>query len=300
MEYYIYGFTDKGNYRDHNEDSILVNHDVTQGGSLEARVSAPFVSAVCDGVGGENAGDVASELCLKYLSLIDYNSSVNMSEELLDIHNKIKKKGVSDLTALNMQTTLCCLAVDENKNATCINIGDSRLYRYVNGTARQISSDQSYGRFLYEQGEINDIEELEPEMRSAIISSMGSMMQNPKIDFIPFAPEFGADKDDTVIICSDGLSDHFTTDEIEIAMSLELPFRDKMESLCELALEKGSTDNISIIGIKPYNTDEEYQVLVNEKVEEPEPEPEIEVAIEEKQMAEESIANLEQFISELD
>ena len=300
MEYYIYGFTDKGNYRDHNEDSILVNHDVTQGGSLEARVSAPFLSAVCDGVGGENAGDVASELCLKYLSLIDYDSSVNMSEELLDIHNKIKKKGVSDLTALNMQTTLCCLAVDENKNATCINIGDSRLYRYVNGTARQISSDQSYGRFLYEQGEINDIEELEPEMRSAIISSMGSMMQNPKIDFIPFVPEFGADKDDTVIICSDGLSDHFTTDEIEIAMSLELPFRDKMESLCELALEKGSTDNISIIGIKPYNTDEEYQVLVNEKVEEPEPEPEIEVAIEEKQMAEESIANLEQFISELD
>ena len=180
-----------------------------------------------------------------------------------------------------------------------VGIGKAKSYYYVNGTARQISSDQSYGRFLYEQGEINDIEELEPEMRSAIISSMGSMMQNPKIDFIPFVPEFGADKDDTVIICSDGLSDHFTTDEIEIAMSLELPFRDKMESLCELALEKGSTDNISIIGIKPYNTDEEYQVLVNEKVEEPEPEPEIEVAIEEKQMAEESIANLEQFISSL-
>lgn len=296
MNYYIYGFTDKGNYRSHNEDSILVNRDVSQEGSLEASVAAPFLSAVCDGVGGEQAGEIASMLCLKYLSILDYDSTVDLNEALINVHNKIKKKGASDAGSENMQTTLCCLAVDENKSATCVNVGDSRMYRYVNCKARQISSDQTYGQFLYEQGEINDISELEPEMRSAIISSMGSLLQEPKIDFIPFVTEFGAEVDDLVIICSDGISDHLTTDEIEIAMSLDLPLRDKLESLCELALRKGSTDNISIVGIKPYNTDEEYKNLINDKLSEPE----IEVAIEEKQMADESIADLEQFISELE
>lgn len=301
MNYYIYGFTDKGNYRSHNEDSILVNHEVAQSGSLEASVSAPFLSAVCDGVGGEQAGELASKLCLQHLDNLDYDSRVDLKNELLDIHNKIKKRGISDFGSVNMQTTLCCLAVDENKLATCINVGDSRMFRYVKGEVRQISSDQTYGRFLYEQGEINDINELEPEMRSAIISSMGSVLQEPIIDFIPFVSDFGIESDDAVLICSDGVSDFVSLDEIEIAMLLDLNFRDKMEAICELALKKGSTDNISIIGIKPYHSEEEYDLLVNMPAPEPvEKEPEIEVAVEEKQMADDAIASLEQFISELE
>lgn len=303
MNYYIYGFTDKGNYRNHNEDSILVDREVSQEGSLEASVSAPFLSAVCDGVGGEQAGEIASKLCLQHLSILDYDSTVDLNDILLDIHNKIKKRGISDMGSVNMQTTLCCLAVDENRNASCINVGDSRMYRYVNGKVRQISSDQTYGSFLYEQGEINDISELDPDMRNAIISSMGSVLQLPQIDFVPFVSGFGIESDDAVIICSDGVSDFVTLDEIEIALSLDLSFRDKIESICELALKKGSTDNISVVGIKPYNSEEEYHDLIRERLKtesDIKKEPEIEVAIEEKQMADESIASLEQFISELE
>lgn len=109
----------------------------------------------------------------------------------------------------------CC----ENGGAICVNVGDSRLYRYVKGKARQISSDQTYGKYLYEQGEINDIDELDPQMRSAIISSVGSVLQNPKIDLFPFVSPFGLEYDDTVFIFSDGVSDFISIDEIEIAMS---------------------------------------------------------------------------------
>ena len=303
MNYYIYGYTDKGNYRSHNEDSILVNHDVSQDGKLESTVSAPFLSAVCDGVGGEQAGEIASKLCLQHLAILDYDSTVDLKDSLMTVHDKIKKRGSAHAESVNMQTTLCCIAVDENKNVTCINVGDSRMYRYVNGKARQISVDQTYGQFLYEQGEINDINELEPKMRSAIISSMGSVMQDPKIDFIPFVSRFGEENDDTVIICSDGVSDFVSIDEIEIALSLDIPFGDKIESICELALKNGSTDNVSAIGIKPYETDQELTDLTHDFEEvEPieEPTPEIEIAIEEKQMAEKAIENLEHFISELE
>lgn len=50
----------QGNYREQNEDCILIDHEVINSGSYESTVAAPFIAAVCDGVGGENAGEVAS------------------------------------------------------------------------------------------------------------------------------------------------------------------------------------------------------------------------------------------------
>lgn len=277
---------------------MLVGNEVVQCGGKESVVSAPFISAVCDGVGGEHKGEIASKLCLQYLSLVNYNSNTDLNTELLTIHNNIKKYGVTHDNSVNMQTTLCCLAVDENGSAMCVNVGDSRLYRYVNGKARQISSDQTYGRFLYERGEINDLDELDPQMRSAIISSMGSVIQNPKIDCIPFISEFGAEDDDTVFICSDGASDFVSADEIEVAMSLELPLKDKIEALCELALKNGSTDNLTILGIKPFKSEEDYERIVSARsVCEEEFIPQ--VATEEKALADQSIAVLEQIITDL-
>lgn len=93
MYYYIFGITDKGNYREQNEDCILIDHEVINSGSYESTVAAPFIAAVCDGVGGENAGEVASGLCLRHLSILEYNSGVDMKRTLIDVHNKIKKAG---------------------------------------------------------------------------------------------------------------------------------------------------------------------------------------------------------------
>ena len=96
MYYYIFGITDKGNYREQNEDCILIDHEVINSGSYESTVAAPFIAAVCDGVGGENAGEVASELCLRHLSILEYNSGVDMKRTLTDIHNKIKRCKYAD------------------------------------------------------------------------------------------------------------------------------------------------------------------------------------------------------------
>ena len=297
MNFYIYGCTGKGNVRDHNEDAILINHDVIQCGALEASISMPFLTAVCDGVGGEKAGEVASQLCLKYLAVADYNSTTDINKMVLDIHNNIIRHGSANPETVNMQTTLCCLAVDEYNNSFCINVGDSRMYRYVNGVSHQISSDQTYGKFLYEHGEINSINELDPKMRSAIISSMGSIIQNPIIDVIPLVSQLGDISDDAIIICSDGVSGSVTTEEMDIALAFDIPFKDKIETIYELALKKGSTDNVSIIGVKPYKTDDEYSKYVFPQREEEQPK-EIEIAVEEKQLADKSIENLEKLIED--
>ena len=113
MFYYIFAKTDKGNFRELNEDSILVNREVVCSGTEEACVAAPFITAVCDGVGGENSGELASQMCLGHLAMFDYSSNADLKKELMNIHNKIKKQGVRREGAANMQTTLCALAVDE-------------------------------------------------------------------------------------------------------------------------------------------------------------------------------------------
>lgn len=242
---------------------MLINRETVSKGGFESVCIAPFLAAVCDGVGGEQAGEVASDLCVRYLSVADYDSSVDLDSQILSIHNKIKKHGISSPESVNMQTTLCCLAVDETGAAACYNVGDSRMYRYVNGCVRQISVDQTYGRFLYEHGEVGSLEELEPSVKNAIVSSIGSVLQPPDIEHFDFIAPFGAEDDDVVIICSDGASDFLSDDEIEIAMKADsMTFREKIEALCELAMRNGSTDNVSIIGIKPWSTKEEYEKLI--------------------------------------
>ena len=261
MNYYIYGYTDTGNFRNHNEDSILIDHEVLDRGGYEASVSAPFITAVCDGVGGENAGELAAKLCLQHLSILDYTSNCDLEKTILNIHNKIKKSGVTAENAANMQTTLCGLAIDENGKGICVNVGDSRMYRYVNGTIRQISIDQSYGQFLYEHGQIDKMDELKPEYQNAIISSIGSTVNEPEIVQTPLVSEFGVEPDDMIIIISDGISDYVTEAEFEVGLALDLPVIDKLEALAKLALINGSSDNVSIIGIKPYVDDEELEAL---------------------------------------
>ena len=262
MNYYIYGYTDKGPYRLKNEDAMLVNRVTVTMGGYGSVCIAPFLAAVCDGVGGEKAGELASQICTSTLAGIEFDSSVDLDRVIMSIHNKIIRTGVSADSTLNMQTTLCMLAVEEDGTANCCNVGDSRMYRYVNGSIRQLSTDQTYSRFLYEKGEIASSADLVPEMQNAIVSSIGSLVQYPDIQHLRFMKLFGEEPDDTVLICSDGLSDFITRDEFEIAMKItSMTFAEKLEALCQLAIRNGSTDNVSIVGIKPWNTPEEYKAL---------------------------------------
>lgn len=261
MRYYIYGYTDKGSGKDKNEDAVLVNKEVVTEGFTQAVIEAPFITAVCDGVGGENAGELASQLCLQQLSAIDYTSATDLKRELTGIHSKIKRQSARDPDAANMQTTLCGLAIDENGKGLCVNVGDSRLYRFVNGAIRQISADQSYGQFMYNKGEIDDVEELEPKYRSAIISAMGCTHTDPEIDQTPLVSDFGVEPDDMIIITSDGVSDYVSDNEFEVGLAMDLPISEKLVALAKLALINGSADNISIIGIKPFVDFEELAAL---------------------------------------
>lgn len=264
LNYYIYGLTSVGNVREQNEDRILIGKKIISDASGSLSTGAPFIAAVCDGVGGENTGELAAQMCVEKLSEISYRSDVDLKARVTEIHNAVRKYGINNDTSANMQTTLCMLAVDENGDGICVNVGDSRMYRYVNAAIRQISTDQSYRQYIYEHGSDSDLSRMDPKLQNAIVSSVGSLTNEPEIELIPLVTKFGTEPDDMIIIMSDGISDYVSEQQLEIGMGLDLPIGQKLEAIAQLALDNGSVDNLSIIGIKPYITRQELEAITSE------------------------------------
>ncbi|NLZ46267.1 MAG: serine/threonine-protein phosphatase [Clostridiales bacterium] len=256
MQYLIYSYSDIGNVRLNNEDSVLAADTINNDGSNTVIVDAPFLSAVCDGVGGENSGEIASYISVTRLKDINYSSQINMVEAIRNLHQEVLEYGENNPESANLQTTLCCLAVDENDNLKCLNVGDSRLYLHQNGVTEQITTDHTYVQMLFEQGKVTADEINAHPQKNIITSSLGNPLSEPIIDVFDIPQKLS--ENDVIFICSDGISDYVGELEMEAALSLETSFDEQIKALASLALERGSRDNVSIAAITLKRKEESY------------------------------------------
>lgn len=245
--YYCCGISDKGAVCQSNEDAFLIDKKVFCDNSGELDVSAPFIAAVADGVGGEAAGEVASKMALELLSSVKYGKRVDLHAKVMHIHGKLRRYGCLHEGHANMQTTLCALAVDEDGRALAVNVGDSRMYRCRGGCIRQLSTDQSLVQLLYEQGRITADEKKTHAQKNVIFPVLGSTAEEP--DPCITEIEGGVQHGDIIIICSDGLSDYITRGEFEEILALPMRLSRRISKLVEAAIKNGSPDNISVVGI---------------------------------------------------
>lgn len=252
--FYCCGITEQG-IKSRNEDAVLLNNTVLTEGKMELKIDKPFIAAVCDGVSGENSGDIASRMCLAELAKQEFSSQFNFNQALMKIHKQLKHYGMFHKNSSNMQTTLCGFAVDENRRMYCINVGDSRLYRFRDSELKQLSRDQSLVQMLYEQGKITYEEKRKHVHRNIIMPVLGNTSAKPTIDVnvIEEAAEYG----DVYLICSDGLSDYVVKSEIEEILSMPMGITKRLDELVRRSLGKGCRDNISIIAATymPGNTE---------------------------------------------
>lgn len=244
--YYCCGITEKG-IMPHNEDALLLEADVLSEGKAEKRLKPPFIAAVSDGVSGERAGEVASRMCLEMVSEVDEFSRNGLRSSLMDIHRRLADYSREDPDSINMQTTLCGVAVDENGRVVSFNVGDSRLYRFRAGRISQLSRDQSLVQLLYEEGSITREERKTHVHRNIIFPAFGNVRTEPTIDVeeIDGGMEYG----DVLILCSDGLSDHLSAYDIQEIMELPKSLPKRLDMLVRAALLRGSTDNITVAAI---------------------------------------------------
>lgn len=248
MQYYVYAHTETGNFRENNEDTLVVGKKIIINGNESISCDAPFIAGVCDGVGGENGGEIASFFVAKRLSECNGMGVSELKDEINAIHCDLVDYGSENYEYFGLQTTMCCLKVSENGRLYCLNSGDSRLYLYNKGKAKQISKDHSYVMELLEKGEIKECELKNHPQKNIITSSVGNPYKPPEVDVSVVSEYFC--EGNVVIICSDGVSDFVGEREIEAAMELDITFDEKIHALSQLALERGSTDNVSVIGVK--------------------------------------------------
>ncbi len=244
--FYCYGITEKG-IKQKNEDAVLLNKTVLSEGCYETKLTPPFIIGVCDGVSGENTGDIAAKTCLKQLANLEYSSEVNIQKKVYQIHKYLQRYGKLHKKSFNMQTTLCALTVDEKEELSVVNVGDSRLYLFRNSTLKQLTKDQSLVQVLYERGKIAYEEKRKHIHRNIIFPALGNNDDKPQVDVkkLNIKMEYG----DMVLICSDGLTDYVINAEIEEILAKPLHITKRLEELVELALQKGGRDNISIVAV---------------------------------------------------
>jgi protein phosphatase len=220
--------SDVGLVRSHNEDSFLVR--------------APLF-AVCDGMGGHAAGEVASAIAVQ--SLAD-QAPMNADDILLgaavEAANTAVIKGASEGKGkAGMGSTCTCLLIEDDHMAIA-HVGDSRLYLLHRGTLVRLTHDHSYVEELVDAGEITADEARVHPSRSVITRALGS---DPDM----YADHFtlNVSTEDRLILCSDGLSSMIEDSEIEaIAVSSATP-QAAADNLVAAALTAGGHDNVTVI-----------------------------------------------------
>ncbi len=237
--------THVGMVRNNNEDALLVRE--------------PYLFAVADGMGGYLAGEVASRETLKAFEVATHELRHEENCEPISVlagavaraNSHIYKMAQKNEAYTGMGTTLTALYMPGDNTAYTAHIGDSRLYLYRNNTLSQITHDHSYVADLVAQGKISDSEAFTHPKRNMLLQALGV---EPEIttDIIHFAIE----KNDILLLCSDGLSDMLRNEEIaEILETANVEA--VVEMLVEKALDNGGKDNVSVILVALTNDGEE-------------------------------------------
>ncbi len=229
--------TDVGNAREVNEDS-MVTFDSPNG----------RVIAVCDGMGGQAAGDVASRLACDIITDILENNVFSSPTEAITRAILAANQGILHRASQNPEL--------EGMGATCVMViikdglvyygwvGDSRIYYIANHTIRQISRDQSYVQSLVDAGQITPEEaEVHPQ-KNEITNALGiAGMTPPELCVTPLSPE----PESVVLLCSDGLSGMVNNARIEhIVSETGLTLQQKADKLVAQANANGGLDNITV------------------------------------------------------
>ena len=224
------GLTDTGRKRRRNEDAYVV---------------APPLFGVADGMGGAQAGELASSLAAAAMRETNSNGSgeERVAELIQEANRRVHDRASTDASASGMGTTMTVALVEPDGRVVFGHVGDSRAYLLRDDRLEQLTDDHSLVAELVRRGELSPAEaEVHPQ-RSVITRALGT---DPDVDIDTFdvTPQPG----DVFLICSDGLSSYVDGDEIERVM---LQNRDDLDAgakaLIQAANRGGGDDNITAI-----------------------------------------------------
>ncbi|MBL8824250.1 MAG: serine/threonine-protein phosphatase [Planctomycetia bacterium] len=234
-----------GNYRENNEDAV----DVKELPSLT-------VAIVADGMGGQAAGEKASQMATEIIPR-EISQNVENSTSSDDIRKVVRKSivqaneeiislGQLDRDYRNMGTTVVGVAWVPAFRDDCLfvtGVGDSRAYLLRDGKIDQLTIDHSLAQALVEAGTITPEEAKEHRFKNVLWKYLGSkeVGEGPEVKTLFVRPG------DRILLCTDGLCGVVPDERVAQAMQEHKETQSCSEALCQLALDLGSRDNVSCI-----------------------------------------------------
>ena len=238
-----FSMTDAGRRREINEDYMYASE--TAVGKL------PNLFIVADGMGGHKAGDYASKTAVEAIvECISENDSgllvASIKKAIGEANKKVLKEAIIDIEKEGMGTTIVAATIKGEKLIVA-NVGDSRLYVVNESGITQITADHSLVEELVRCGKIDRSEARNHPDKNKITRAVGVF---PKVDVDFFETKVTAG--DTVLLCTDGLTNMVDDDEIKRIILSQRDIVEKTQTLVETANRNGGTDNITALLIEPF------------------------------------------------
>ncbi len=203
---------------------------------------------VADGMGGHEAGEVASEMIASSLGNANIQQPLadvvdTLEDTLLEVHHKIRSYARTHCEGRTMGSTVVSLFVRE-KVGVCLWAGDSRLYRYRNNQLQSISEDHSQVNEMLIRGMITP-EEAQNHPASNVITRAVGASETLYVDVTLVELQPG----DLYLLCSDGLYGAISEEEIARHLAMD-DVESITEKLIESSLREGARDNVTVIAVK--------------------------------------------------
>lgn len=241
-----------GNVREGNEDNLFVNgefiplHARNRPVSIDGVAEEPCVFAVCDGMGGEEYGEVAAYITVqkiaRFQELIRTSAEDQLEQTVGDCIREAEWAVRAETGQGKNGGTTLALSVIANGKVHCFNMGDSRIYAMKNGNLRQVTNDHTW---MAEKMRLTRplTEELIRENLHKITRCIGIGSESGADSYPPLVGRH------RLLICSDGMTDMVNDAELEETLARDSSTAAAADSLLSLALHKGGYDNTTLIVI---------------------------------------------------
>ena len=230
--------TDTGKVREHNEDSVTILKNIND----------EYLMVVADGMGGHRKGEVASALALTHLgkrfsesaSIGTKNDAVNwLNDNIGEINKEILTYGEENENSKGLGTTVVA-AIITKEFIIFANIGDSTGYVVKSRKLHRVTKPHTLVNLLVDAGNLTEEEAKNHPKKNVLMKALGA---GEKVDMDIFDVERNVDG---ILLCSDGVTNMLTTEQIEKVLEEDLTEEEKVKKIVRKCNARGGQDNISV------------------------------------------------------
>ena len=240
----FFGQTDVGRVRTNNEDAFLVR------GIWDDR---HVLAVVIDGVGGYEGGEVAAAIArdsiLDFLQNHPSGDSLGLLKKAVTYANNMiyrEREAKPELSSMSCVLTAALVELDKMR-VNVAHVGDTRLYQYASDRMEKLSHDHSLVGYREEIGDLTEEEAMNHPQRNIISRDVGSCMLDDNDTSYVEVASYPLEAKSQLLLCSDGLCDMVTSNEMAYILSQNITVEEKVAELIDAALAHGGKDNVTVV-----------------------------------------------------